>query len=341
MVDTLNTFAPNAESRPFDTIQSLTLDFTVLWEEPTISSDSAFHRIPTNVTSLQLFLPAHNSLINPEHAPLHLTPQLLGNLTSFSICCDWNGGLQLTTALHECINVETLTIDFNDQLGCWYDSERFRTDGLLLPKVRTLTLKRASPPSSSIIGFLKTPSLEALNIQFSEFWNEGEEYSLAAMLHDFVYNRSRCSATFRSLYLGCFDMEGEELQFLLYSLPTITNLVLDHITTRYSSDDDVLFHLAPSGKEFLPNLESLKIKGLPPDWAEESSSLDHFLNARRSYRYSNGALVFEEPPDSLKELVLTFRRTRRLEYHELDSIASVESFRKDSGVLFHIGPLLS
>ncbi|RXW17806.1 hypothetical protein EST38_g8044, partial [Candolleomyces aberdarensis] len=349
MVDTLNTFAPNAESRPFDTIQSLTLDFTVLWEEPTLPSESAFHSIPTSITSLELSLPAHNDAFGSSYtqsAPLHLPPQLLRKLTSFSICCDWNGGLQFMTALPHCVNVENLTIDLNDNVGWWYNYDpfiqRFRTGGLLLPKLRTLSLKRASPASDGIIELLKTPSLEALNIHFSASYDHLEDYDFAPVLHKFLNNRSQCAATFRSLRLECLGLTGIDFQTLLLGLPTITHLVLDQVDIWFS-DHEVLFHLTAKDQKILPNLESLKIMGLTPEWAEDSTRLAEFLSARRNYIYANvekDSVIFVEPPDSLKELVLNFRRTKRFESHDLDNDTLVKSFRQDCRVLFNIGALL-
>ncbi|KAJ2936453.1 hypothetical protein H1R20_g638, partial [Candolleomyces eurysporus] len=358
MVDALETFAPApspyAEPRPFDAIQSLTLTFTGAWVEPTNPSESAFHRIPTSVTSLQLCLPNHDEAFgysNPESAPLHLPPHLLMNLTAFSIGCDWEGGLQLATALGHCINVETLTIDFRDSITWWYDAdepsiERFRADGLLLPKVRTLSLERATPASIAILELLKTPALETLNVHVSMFYEEmevAEEYSLAADLHAFIKDRSQCEATFRSLRLECLEIQGEELKSLLQGLPTITHLVLDYVNVKPSSFNDVLAQLAVKrDRKFLPNLESLKIFGLPPQWAGDDTSLICFLDERRSHDFMNirDGCIFQDPPDSLKELVLTFRRTSRLRDHALHNNPSVKLFRKHCGVLFNIGPLL-
>ncbi|RXW24064.1 hypothetical protein EST38_g1752 [Candolleomyces aberdarensis] len=357
MVDALETFAPapSAESRPFDAIQSLTLDFTGAWTEPTDPSESAFHRIPASVTSLQLYLPNHDEAFgynNPESPPLHLPTHLLRNLTSFSIGCDWEGGLQLATALGHCINVETLTIDFRDSITWWYDAdepsiERFRADGLLLPKVRTLSLDRATPASIAILELLQTPALETLNIDFSMFcegMEMAEDYSLAAALHEFIIDGSQCEATFRSLRLGGLEIQGEELKSLLHGLPTITHLVLDHVDVKPSSFNDVLAQLAVKRNwNFLPNLESLKIFGLPPEWAQDESSLICFLDERRSHDYMNireEGGIFQDPPDSLKEMILTFRRTSRLRDHTLDDTPSVKLFRKHCGVLFNIGPLL-
>jgi hypothetical protein len=353
MADALKTFAPAsyAESRPFDAIRSLTLNLTGSWQELANPSDSAFHRIPSSVTSFQLFLPAHHDAFGHLDAerPLHLTPQFLGNLTSFSICCDWEGGVQLITALHHCVNMETLTIDFNDSLSWWYDSdepfiEQFQTDGLLLPKVRTLSLERASPHSISILELLKTPALETLSIGFSIYCHDMEDYDFALEVHDFINNRSQCEATFRSLRLErLVGMRGEELQSLLHGLPTITHLVLDHIKP-IPSYRSVLAQLAVRlDPTFLPNLESLKIYGLPPESVERDASLFRFLNARRRHDamdFREDGVIFQDPPDGLKELILSFRRTLRLKDHGLDHNNSVSLFKRHCGVLFNIGPLL-
>jgi hypothetical protein len=245
--------------------------------------------------------------------------------------------------------VETLTIDFDDSLSWWYDSnepfiEQFQTDGLLLPKVRTLSLERASPHSISILELLKAPALETLRIDFSVYCDEMEDYNLGAELHEFINNRSQCEATFRSLLLeGLVGIRGEELQSLLRSLPTITHLTLDRIELT-SSYPSLLGHLAVrSDEKFLPNLVSLKIYGLPPESAERDASLFLFLNARRRHNamdFREDGVIFQDPPDSFKELSLSFRSTDRLKDHGLDHNDSVWLFKKHCGVLFNIGPLL-
>ncbi|KAJ2913834.1 hypothetical protein MD484_g6589, partial [Candolleomyces efflorescens] len=353
MIDALETLAQgsHAGSRPFDRIRSLTLDLTGRWRRQLANSTgSGFHRIPTSVTSFQLLLPPHSDAFGPVRGerPLHLPPQFLGNLTSFSICSDWEGGVQLLTALHHCVNVETLTIDFNDSLTWWYDSsepsiELFRTEGLPLPKVRTLSLERASPASISILNVLKAPSLESLSITFT-YCDDMEDYDLGVKLCEFIKIRSQCEATFRSLRLeNLLGFRAEGLQSLLQDLPTITHLTLDRISL-IPSYLPTLAHLAvPSEEKFLPNLESLEIRGLDPESVKRGAGLFSFLNARRRHDpmdYWEGGVIFKGPPDSLKELRLDFAKTDRLRRHGLDHDASVCAFKEHCGVSFYIGPLL-
>ena len=139
------------------------------------------------------------------------------------------------------------------------------------------------------------------------------------------------------------------MQYLLRGLPTITHLVLDHIELGPPSCNSVLSQLAvdrESGTSSSYRISSLltsQASGLSPEFAEHNSGLFLFLNTRRSHDAMNvreDSVIFTDPPDSLKELTLSFQRTNRLKHHELDNTRSVRSFEKHCGVLFNVGPLL-
>ncbi|KAJ2923949.1 hypothetical protein H1R20_g13153, partial [Candolleomyces eurysporus] len=335
MVNALDTLSPNPILGPWDTIHSLTLTFVGEWEDSFDPAQSAFGRIPPNVTSLQLHLPEYNYMRETRDIPLHLPHSILERLTSFSISCDWDGN-QLPMVLQHCVNVEDLKINFKNDTSCtWYDSDDDSTQeyiesGLVLPKLRTLCLQKARPWALNILRLLKTPILTSLALEFSQNEDDIYDHSFPKTLREFITERSGCEGTFRRLHLDSFECEEGVLKSAMRALPSITHLTLNypkiHSSTRnwapvilselYASN----FH-DPS--RLLPNLESLQLLNLDPMMHFSPSIYDvsYFLDSRRKFdKTKNWADedVFIGPPDTLKELVMTFQETRRYSEHKLD-----------------------
>ncbi|KAJ2936459.1 hypothetical protein H1R20_g634, partial [Candolleomyces eurysporus] len=335
MVDALNTLSPNPIPRPWDTIRSLALTFVGKWEDSFGPAQSAFCLIPPNVTSLQLHLPRYIYTRDARDIPLHLPHSILERLTSFSISCDWDGN-QLPMVLQHCVNIEDLKINFKNDIDCtWYDSDDDTTQGyiksgLVLPKLRTLCLQKARPWALNILRLLKTPILTSLALEFSRNEDDVYDHSFPKTLHNFITERLGCVRTFRRLHLDSFEFEEGVLKSTMRALPSITHLTLNYpkvhssihswapliLSELYASN----FH-DPSG--LLPNLESLQLLNLDPmvNFSPSIHDVSYFLNSRRKFdKTKNWADedVFIGPPDTLKELVMTFQETRRYSEHKLD-----------------------
>jgi hypothetical protein len=201
--------AKDSAQRPWDSIKSLGLGFAREWNEHPDPAKSVFLSIPSNVTEFQLSLPEFNEAwswqadLASENASLHLTQDLLGRLNSFLLSCDWRG-TRLLSHLPFCSKVETLTLDFKHwAMRCCQTDEFLRgisDTGILLPKVRTLRLQNILSKGISILQFLDTPSLEHLDIDFTDE-DEFLTYHFSQRVEAFIKNKSRCEATFRSLSL--------------------------------------------------------------------------------------------------------------------------------------------
>jgi hypothetical protein len=101
-----------------------------------------FLQLPPNIASFKLHLPnkwfdAFEHGEDSDGAPLPLPQSLLERLTSFTLFCDWDGTQWLEDAPGQCVNLETLNMDF---MGAFWlcnrdqhDTERLLASGLLLP----------------------------------------------------------------------------------------------------------------------------------------------------------------------------------------------------------------
>ncbi|RXW23146.1 hypothetical protein EST38_g2697 [Candolleomyces aberdarensis] len=334
-----------SRTRPWDTVRSLSLKFRTFWSEPPDPSASSFLHIPSSVTSLHLHLPPLGIEGRPASmtsTPLHLPPDLLQRLTSFSIHCDWDG-LQVSTALTHCQNVEDLTLgfgglvpftDLNDP-----SSYSFSRSEIVLPKLRTLRFRSLSPHNLDVFSFLTTPVLNALDIHFSienaEDRLDSGQFDFTENIHKFIKKRSKCEDTFRSLSIRSAYSTAWELIQLVEGLPSITSLTFADID--FADDDSILFyHNRPTG---LPRLETLELLEVSrPDFFFQG--LMNFVKSRQPPPSKDGKVAFDQPPDSLKQLVLTYRPEPHVLEHGHDVSENVERLRRVYGVSVNIGPLL-
>jgi hypothetical protein len=305
-----------------------------------------FLQLPPNITSFELHLPdkwsdAFEHGEDSASAPLPLPQDLLERLTSFTLFCNWDGTQWLEDALGQCVNLETLTMDFmgtfwwcnRDQPG----TERLLASGLLLPKVRTLRLKNVYAASIDILDALKAPQLVELDIDFQPEYND-VDWVLFEVVPSFV-KRSECEATLRFLHLRYAFMKAEDLATAVSHLPFLTHLTLHGIVwgpqDSYLDAFQLLREMPPLEK--LPNLETLALLELQPDF--DLYSLTEFLKSRRPYSMENGEPVFTEPQDTLKRVKITYQKVQK-EKQQLDSFEVVKILRKWGGVSFDIGPIL-
>ncbi|KAJ2924623.1 hypothetical protein H1R20_g12479, partial [Candolleomyces eurysporus] len=333
-----------SRTRPWDTVRSLSLKFRTFWNEPPNPSASSFLHIPSSVTSFHLHLPPLGAEGIPRSmatTPLHLPPDLLQRLTSLTIHCDWDG-LQVSTALMHCQNVEELTLSF-DGLVQFTDlnnpsSGSFSRSEIVLPKLRTLRFRSLSPHNLDVFSFLTAPVLNALDIHFSiedaEDRLDSGQFDFTQNIHEFIKKRSKCEDTFRSLSIRSAYSTAWELIQLVEGLPSITNLTFADID--YADDDSILFYYnRPTG---LPRLETLELLDVSrPDFFFQG--LINFVKSRQPPPSKDGRTACDQPPDSLKQLVLTYRPEAHVLEHGHDVSENVERLRRVYGVSVDIGPL--
>jgi hypothetical protein len=264
----------------------------------------------------------------------------LERLTSFTLFCNWDGTQWLEDALGQCVNLETLTLNFMDaRWGCnrdQPDTERLLASGLLLPKVHTLRLQNVYPVSIDILDALKAPQLVELDINFQSD-DDHVDWVFSYFVLSFL-ERSECEATLCSLHLRHAFIKAEELAATLSHLPFLTHLTLEDIVgnpqVRYC---DTWHLLKKPPLEKLPNLETLELLDLQPNFSPYS--LSEFLKSRRPYSMENGVPVFTKPQDTLKRLKITYKKVQK-EKPPLDNSEVVKVLRKWGGVSFDLGPIL-
>jgi hypothetical protein len=149
-------------------------------------------------------------------------------------------------------------------------------------------------------------------------------------------DRSECDSTLRVLHLRNARIKSRELAATLGSLSFLIHLSLEGIIMeRGATFVDVLENPQP---RLLPNLETLELLQLPPDFSKYR--LFTFLMRRRPYRIDeNGQPLFLNPQDSFRRLKVVYQPTRK-EKQELEGSYTVELLRKRGGVSFNIGPIL-
>ncbi|KAJ2914148.1 hypothetical protein MD484_g6268, partial [Candolleomyces efflorescens] len=329
----------------WDSLKVFTLKFRHEWNEPTHRLRSMFLQLPPNITSFELYLPSEWSdvFIHSEDSigeRLPLPRNLFGRLTCFTLGCDWDGTQWLEDALGQCVNLETLTIDFSGMP--WSsnyeqpDTERLRAGALLLSKVQTLRLKNAHPGSTDILNAMKAPRLVELGIEFQTD-DEDTDWSFSDILLSFV-ERSKCEATLRFFYLrfAWSNVKAQELAATLRQLPFLTHLTLQDVTWDSLDRDEDIFEQLLKQPEGLPNLEVLELLDLQPDF--EIFNLLSFLRCRRPFRMNNGEPVFTGP-DTLKRLKMTYKQVDK-KYQIFGQSQIVKILRKWGGVSFDIGPIV-
>ncbi|RXW24059.1 hypothetical protein EST38_g1759 [Candolleomyces aberdarensis] len=270
-----------------------------------------------------------------EDIPLHLPHSILERLTSFSITCDWEGN-QLLMVLQHCVNVEDLKINLNrDANYLWYSpsddiTQEYIESGLVLPKLRMLCLQEACPWTLDILRLLKTPILTSLALEFDRYCQSVCDHSFSKTLHDFITKQSGCEGTFRRLYLDSFECEEGVLKSAMRALPSTTHLTLNYPKVHSFAPHRRAILLSElydskvrADRKVLPNLESLQLLNLDPEVHSDVHiyGISPFLNSRRTFDQTNtrdDENFFIGPPDTLKELVITFEETQRLREHKMD-----------------------
>ena len=92
-------------------------------------------------------------------------------------------------------------------------------------------------------------------------------------------------------------------------------------------------------EKLLPNLESLQLRNVDPIdlGIAPIETIKLLLMSRRRFDLCED-VFFTGPPDTLKELVITFLPASRRKEFVLEEHAAVRMFRQHGGVTFTIGP---
>ncbi|KAJ2913828.1 hypothetical protein MD484_g6585, partial [Candolleomyces efflorescens] len=261
-VDTIRALepSPGGAQAAWDSVKTLVLQFESRWdiEMPSLSSsDAVFKWLPSNLTSLKLYIPCDNLDTTSLDIPTHISSRL----TSFELVSAWGEDFMLDLMYLDWANLEKLT------LFVW----TFILDDLdeyvppVLPKVRSLRLRGFNPSTSEFFQILTAPQLADLDIDFEVYQSFGK-HTVADIL-SFV-GRSNCKANLRSLTIRHVNIQGVKLIKLLTNLPSLTRLTLTHVR---SSEDAIGFFVAllkpgemlNERKPFLPRLESLELIDFP------------------------------------------------------------------------------
>ncbi|KAF6747479.1 hypothetical protein DFP72DRAFT_919936 [Ephemerocybe angulata] len=267
-----------ARPRPWDTLKSLSIKF----RDASLQTGghlgqtfiSRFERIP-RVQSLEVHLPSQSTFeyeFDPSHLELNILPNLIENLTTFTICCPW-AGPHLLNLLPHCRNVETLTINFGNSGSALWGLEYH-------PLVRQYSV---SP--------LVLPNWEATT----------KEEHLVLPVSTFL-EQSGCIPNLRSFRLHACCIDAERLFYLLSSLPFLTSLTLDDVETSMHSLWKMFKNLDTNRGADLSfsNLEKLEVLQVAPDY--QLNAVVDYLKARGpSLKFQFVASYKIQAPDVTEE----------------------------------------
>ncbi|KAF6745483.1 hypothetical protein DFP72DRAFT_1051377 [Ephemerocybe angulata] len=264
-----------APHRPWDNLRSLDMTVTgdfddIWWFDTEDASNSIFNYLPP-ITAFKLYFSDEDVLFHtgrwPGSLKLNIPSALLERLTSFDISCGWSGP-HIPAMLQHCSNLEHLSVDLAymklDMEEEDIAEQPFPLDGILLPKLRTLQLRRHSE-DVHILDHLIAPALTSLDIGLGGYQIAREEVNANGTEEDkhfvvdsvvnFIQKRSKCQANLRSLRLYDVDLaDPEDLIKLMDAFPSLTHLTLDKVTLP--PDDD--FWSPLEERKYLTNLEHLE-----------------------------------------------------------------------------------
>ncbi|KAJ2922485.1 hypothetical protein H1R20_g14603, partial [Candolleomyces eurysporus] len=301
--------------RVWDAIGSLRLEFTAYeWNElfTPDSNDTIYHYMPP-VASLNLSLPERDFIetIDDDWPRVLIPKAFLAHLTTFTLKCDWDGNSVLTT-LQDCINLESLTLDFDSSHDIEFDFDQpLLKDGLMLPTLRTLRFRHIQEESMlQILEILNAPALEELDI-CGHLWNGSEKFSGANWDQHILAATKRGGCALRRLRIHFVAFDGKELYHLLRQLPSLEYLCLENVTFKLD-----IFQGLKSGS-YLPKLEVLELLGPSmSQMGELGGLLHHFLQDEVPMLIRPGGP--QRKLTSVKRLRLVLREPEALNFQYLE-----------------------
>ncbi|KAJ3544392.1 hypothetical protein NMY22_g2801 [Coprinellus aureogranulatus] len=267
--------AVQGQTPTWDLLKSLHLTFgeEARWNDANKASRSIFRHLPLALTSLHLQLPPGRAAFRSDDeqliAVLHIPSQILQQLKSLAIFCDW-WGMHIFDMLEQCANLEILQVDIDDRVPSEdldaTDELELRDNPLKLAKLHTLRFRRAA--TIEFLDYIRAPALRHLDLACSTAEREDDEdEDFAHTLQDFIV-QSRIQNKLETLRIYDAYVPAEALGRALSKLRTLRQLTLD----RLQMDDPKLFWMqfwdtksAPGADEggCLPFLERLDLLNLP------------------------------------------------------------------------------
>lgn len=273
---------PSDTARLWDAVRWLEIDFSdpdeVGWDDALDPAQSIFNYLP-QINSFTLCLPLSYAVFEEDSTaaravPLHVPPNLLQNLTSFTIQCDWEGR-HILDMLPHCHNVQTLKIDIggNDILSTGDDgsNQQAPASRVLLPRLHTLHLQGLG--TTCILNHFKTPMLRNLQLAF-DFRFTGEPPIVDSDFHktfEQFINDSSCAHTIRSL-----ELKGQVRRVIgmprvladaITILPSLERLSFSEMTPYLKNLLNALTERVAKGSEdgqpCLPCLRDLELLDVP------------------------------------------------------------------------------
>ncbi|KAF6741092.1 hypothetical protein DFP72DRAFT_315640 [Ephemerocybe angulata] len=294
--------------RPWDNLQSIKLVFgagqsRVQWEGPIDPEESMFYSLPP-VQAFHIHLPPPwSSFTYNDDSRTDLpsaTTTFISRLTTFMIKWDC-AGLKLFELLRYCVNVETLTIDFDSSSPV---REHRHTPllkalahaPLTLPKVRTLQLRRTS---TEILDYLETPALTSLDISLNGEMRERDHF--VGAVSSFLL-RSKVIQTVERLRIHALTVSAFDLRTLFSRIVGIRHLTLDDVVF-----DGLLF--VSTTLSTLPLLTELNMLQISVRY---NVSLDiYLLHTRKNCEPCNVTVTYGYEPARIRESEWnTYRLTR-------------------------------
>jgi hypothetical protein len=132
-------------------------------------------------------------------------------------------------------------------------------------------------------------------------------------------------------------VHAEELADTLHHLPFLTHLTLESVDVVKRNRRDTFRLLKEDAKPSLPHLEVLELLKVDPKFSH--CSLLDFLKSRRPFIMKNKKPLFRGPPDTLKNLTVTFApaaNSKRMQ--SIDANPVIQVLKRWCGVSVHVGP---
>lgn len=224
-------------------------------DSPSDASVSGFRGLPP-VESLQLDLPDGSRAFPGGvsiFSGIHISPQILTNLKSLTINCDWEG-TQVVDVLRYCTRLETLKV-------AWADEQQPPRQPIVLANLRTLRLQNAE--RFDFLRYIQTPKLKNLDLELT-IGSEDTWVLPSRDLGDFIAT-SNLKNVLETLRICGFSTIGDSLAWPLDRLSSLRHLTLDNVAIP---DLDAFWDTVWS-KGNGPRLRTLELLEVPDEYPFE------------------------------------------------------------------------